>query len=203
MKKYLPIILRYLPWAFLTICAILLVRQCGQPPVVEYVPVEVEVLVPSVEKEFDTIYEPVPFPVKVKEIDSTYYEKYKQLKDSVARDSMFQEAITINEYNQTFEDTLQTIDVYSKTRGKLLEQNVKYTTKPYYITVRDSIAIKKKSSLSIGSELGISTVPSSNIAPVVKGNLVFTNKKGNTFSASYDTEGRVWVGKSWKIRLKK
>jgi len=200
MKKYL----KYLPWVILAIGLILFINQCNDKQLEsEYIIVEKEILVPSVEKVFDTVYEPKPVYIKVKEIDSTYYEKYNSLKDQMSKDSLFKESITINEYNQVFVDTLQTINVYSKTRGKLLEQNVKYTTNPYYITVRDSIEIKKKSSLSVGSELGVPTVPSLNATPVLKANLIFTNKKGNTFSASYDTEGRVWIGKSWKIRLRR
>lgn len=199
MKKYLS----YIPWLILIVGAIIFIRQCGEEPVIEYVPVEIEVLVPSVEYVHDTIKDPVPIYVKVPEIDSTYYEKYKVLKDSVARDSMFKEAIRINEYNEVFEDTLQTIDVYSKTRGKLLEQSVKYTTKPYYITVKDSVAIKKKFTISLGAEVGIPTIPTLSSTPVVKGGIIFKNKRDNTFSISYDTEGRVWLGKSWKIKLRK
>lgn len=199
MKDYI----KYIPWIFLIVGSILFIRQCGEEPVIEYVPVEVEVLVPSVEKVFDTIYEPKPVNVIVKEIDSTYYEKYKQLKDSVAKDSMFKEAIKINEYKEVFEDTLQTIDVYSKTRGKLLEQSVKYTTKPYYITVKDSIQIQKKVTVSVGSEIGISTINPILNKPVIKGNLIIKNKRDNTISISYDTEGRVWLGKTWKIKFKK
>lgn len=203
MKKHFPLIIKYLPWAFLIIGAILFVRQCGQEPVIEYVTKEIKVEVPVVEHVFDTIYEPVPVLKKVKEIDSIYYEKYKQLKDSVAKDSMFKEAIKINEYNQKFEDTLQTINVYSKTRGKLLEQNVEYTTKPYYITVTDSIAIKKKTTVSIGFELGVSTIDPFSNRPVIKGNLILKNKRDNPISISYDTEGRAWLGKTWKIRFKR
>jgi len=200
MKKYL----QYIPWLILIVGAIIFIRQCDDKQLVtEYVYINKEVLVPSVEKEFDTIYEPVPVYVKVKEIDSTYYEEYKKLKDSVAKDSMFKEAIKINEYNQKYEDTLQTIDVYSKTRGKLLEQNVKYTTKPYYITVKDSVEIKKKYTLSVGSEVGIPTIPTLSSTPVLKANIVFKNKRDNTYSISYDTEGRVWLGRTWKINLKK
>lgn len=198
-KKYL----KYIPWAILIIGSIFFIRQCGEKPVVEYVPVEVEVLVPSVEKVFDTIYEPKPYPVKVKEIDSTYYEKYKKLKDSVQKDSMFKESIKINEYNQKFEDTLQVIDVYSKTRGNLLEQSVKYTTKPYYISKKDSVEIKQKWSLSIGSELGVSTVSLVENPVILKGNVVIKNKRGNTTSISYDTQGTFWLGKSWKVSFRK
>lgn len=199
MKKYL----KYIPWALLIIGALLFVRQCNAEVEPEFIIVEKEVLVPSVTHVFDTIKEPVPVYVKVKEIDSTYYEQYKKLKDSVAKDSLFKEVIAINEYNQKYEDTLQTIDVYSKTRGKLLEQNVKYTTKPYYITLTDSIEIKKKVAVSFGTELGVSTVPSLGLNPVLKGNVIVTNKRGNSISASYDTQGTVWVGKTWKIRLRK
>jgi len=203
MKKYLPLILKYLPWLILSICLILLVRQCGEKPRVEYVEVEVEVLVPSVEKVFDTIYEPTPKYVKVKEIDSTYYKKYTELIDEVAKDSIFKEAITVNEYNETFSDTLQTIQVYSKTRGQLIAQSVKYVTNPYSIKVKETVEIKKRSSLSIGSEIGMPTINLTNPVPILKANAILTNKRGNTFSISYDTEGRAWVGKSWKIRLRK
>lgn len=200
MKKYL----KYIPWVILVVGAIMFIRQCnGNQLVTEYVYIDKEVLVPSVEHVFDTITEFVPVYKPVVEVDSVYYEKYKQLKDSVAKDSMFKEAIKINEYNQKYEDTLQTIDVYSKTRGKLLEQSVKYTTKPYYITVKDSVAIKKKYTLSVGSELGIPTIPTLGSRPVLKANVILKNKRDNTLSISYDTEGRIWIGKTWKIRLKK
>tara|TARA_R110002073_G_scaffold144403_2_gene296492 strand:- start:795 stop:1403 length:609 start_codon:yes stop_codon:yes gene_type:complete len=199
INKYI----KYLPWVIAAILAILMVRGCGNTPEKEYITVETIVEVPSVEKVFDTIYEPQPYPVKVKEIDSTYYKKYTDLKTQVEKDSLFKEAIEVNEYNETFEDTLQTINVYSKTRGKLLEQNVKYTTKPYYITVKDSVELKNRTVFSIGAEVGVPTIPTLSTSPVLKGNAIITNKRGNSISISYDTEGRVWVGKTWKIRLRK
>jgi hypothetical protein len=196
-------LLKYIPWIVLLIGFVFLIRQCGDELVTDYVVLDTEVLVPSVNKQFDTIYEPKPYPVKVVEIDSTYYRKYIQLKDSVAKDSMFKKAIEIKEYNEKFEDTLQIIDVYSKTRGDLLEQTVKYTTKPYYIAVKDSVEIKEKWSLSLGTEVGIPTVPTLNAAPILKANIVIKNRRDNTFSISYDTDGRFWVGKTWKIKLRK
>jgi hypothetical protein len=199
VKKYI----KYLPWAIASVLAILMIRGCGKEPIKQYVPVEVRVEVPSVEKVFDTVYEPVPYPVKVKEIDSVYYGEYKKLRDSIQKDSMFREAIRINEYNQKFEDTLQTINVYSKTRGKLLEQSVKYTTKPYYITVKDSVEIKTRTKVFIGAEAGVPTLPGISTRPVLKGNIIIQNKRDNTISISYDTEGRAWLGKTWKIRLRK
>jgi hypothetical protein len=194
-------VLKYLPWIFLIVGAIVFIKQCNTKVEPEYITVEKKILVPSVEKIFDTIRVPVPVDravIKV-EIDSTYYDRYLQLKDSIQRDSMFKEAIKINEHVQQFEDTLQTIEVYSKTRGNLLEQSVKYTTKPQAITVKDSVKIKKKNHLNFGAELGVPTINGLELTPVVKGNLIFRNKKGNTFSLGYDTEGKVWIGKTWKI----
>tara|TARA_R110000772_G_scaffold50518_4_gene116149 strand:- start:33330 stop:33950 length:621 start_codon:yes stop_codon:yes gene_type:complete len=202
-KEDMNKLLKYIPWVIAAILAILMVRGCGQTPEKEYITVETVIEVPSIKYVFDTIYEPVPVYKKVKEIDSIYYKEYKKLKDSVKKDSMFKKAIEINEYTEKFEDTLQTIDVYSKTRGKLLEQTVKYTTKPYYITVKDSVEIKRKTILSVGAEIGVPTIPTLSTSPVLKGNVIITNKRGNSISASYDTEGRVWVGKTWKIRLRK
>lgn len=192
-------VLKYLPWIFLIVGAIVFIRQCNTKIEPEYITIEKEILVPSVEKIFDTIRVPVPVDRAVIKIDSTYYDRYLKLKDSVQRDSMFREAIKINEYTQQFEDTLQTIEVYSKTRGDLLEQNVKYITKPSTILVKDSVEIKKRNHVHFGAEVGIPIRSSFEVTPVIKGNVVFENKKGNTFSLGYDTEGRVWIGKTWKI----
>lgn len=194
MKNYI----KYLPWIILVIGYTLFVRQCGKATKVEYITIEKEILVPSVEKVFDTVYKPVPQTIKVKEIDSVYYEEYTKLKDSIQKDSMFRESIKINEYKQTFKDTLQTIEVYSKTRGDLLEQSIKYKTNPYYIKIKDSVKVNKKTTVSLGAELGVPTTSLLN-RPIIKGNLIITNKKGNSLSASYDTQGVIWVGKSWKI----
>lgn len=169
----------------------------------EYIPVKVEVKVPSVEKVHDTVYLPKPVVVKVKEVDSAYYDLYKGLKDSIAKDSLFKEAITINEYSQSFEDTLQTINVYSKTRGTLLSQTVDYKTKEYTIEVEDSVAVKGRVAVSLLAEVGLPLDDLFNNSPVVKGGISVHGKNGNSLSVSLDTEGRIWLGKTWKIKLRR
>jgi len=198
MKK----IKQVLPWILIGVLAVLFIRECNEKKVPEYIVKEIKVEIPVIKKEFDTIYEPKAIPGPIV-IDSTYYDKYKQLKDSVAKDSMFKEAIAINEYNQVFEDDVQIIDVYSKTRGELLEQNAKYETKPRTIKIKDSTEVKHKFSVNAGFDIGLPTVPTLSSTPVLRGNLMFNNKKGGTFSVGYDTEGRVWVGKTWRIGFKK
>ncbi len=187
-------------WILITFALFgLWVNQCNKDPEVRKVPVEVKVEVPSIEKKFDTIYEPKPVPYTVKEIDSTYYRKYVKLKDSLAKDSLFKKSIEINEYREKFKDTFQTVEVYSKTRGVLLEQTLKYLTEPRTIVVRDTIEIKPKNSLEAQLELGIPTVQGLNNTPVVKAGFVYKLKKGNGISLSYDTEGRFWAGATIKL----
>ena len=178
------------------------VSQCNKDPEVIEVPVEIEVEIPVVEKVHDTILIPVDSGVVV-EVDSIYYKEYLKLKDSVQKDSAYKEAIKIREYNQEFDDDFQTTTVYSKTRGTLLEQSVSYKTKPKTIIVKDTIEIKTKNSFALGAEIGVPTIQNLDATPVIKGGVEFTNKKGNAFSLSYDTEGRAWVGYKFKIFKKR
>ncbi|QQV89712.1 hypothetical protein Calle1_18 [Cellulophaga phage Calle_1] len=187
-----------IPWAIAIISSMLLFTECNRKSDIEYIEKEVKVLVPSVEGSFEEV-KPVKINTTVVEIDSTYYEKYISLKDSVSKLELFKEAIEINEYSEKFIDSLQTIEVYTKTRGEILGQSVKYKTNPYYVETEVKIPIEAKRYFSIGTEVGVSTIEPLTTTPVVKGNLLYTNKKGNTISISYDTEGRAWIGKTWKL----
>ena len=144
-------------WSFIVILivAILWFRECNQDPEIVEVPIEVKVEVPVIEKQFDTIKLPTPVPVTKKVIDSTLYKEHVKLKDSIAKDSAYKEAIAINEYNQVFDDSIQTIEVYTKTQGKILEQSLQYETKPRTITFLDTLEIKKKGSLNVGGGVGL------------------------------------------------
>lgn len=188
--------MKYIPWVALAVVGILFIRNCDRPADKEYIRVPVEI--PSVGHDFAPIVLPAPkTPLPRPEIDSTYYWKYLSLKDSVARDSAYRDAITIREYETEFEDSIQTISVKSKTRGTLLEQSVSYLTKPR--TIEKTVEIPKKGGLSVGVDLGFPLNSNNPAPPVVKGSLIFRNKKKNTLSLGIDTEMRVWIGKTYKI----
>lgn len=172
-------------------------NQNKEPEKIE-VPIERIVPVPVIQRHFDTIV-PDPKTVIVRKVDSTIYNEYRKLKDSIQKDSAYRDAITIREYNQVFEDEYATDTVYSKVRGHLLEQSLLHTSKPRTITYRDTITIQPKNSFGISGEVGVPTVPGLSVTPVLKAGVYFRNKKGNTTSFSYDTEGRLWVGKTFKI----
>ena len=177
-----------------------------QKPTIVKVPYEVkiEVPVPVIEKEFDTIYRPYPVYVKGEvKIDSLYYEKWSILSDSIAKDKAYKEAITINEYNTKFEDDILVINIYSKTRGTLLEVKSDYITKPRTIPLDTTlyIDIPKYNEFYGGFELGLPVINMStlDIQPILKGNLYLKTKKDNLWSLSFDSEGRGFVGHAWKF----
>jgi len=106
------------------------------------VPIRIEVPVPVVEVQFDTIYNVRPIRVPgEKVIDSLYYKEYLELKDQIAKDSLFREAITINEYREKIEDDTIVINLYAKTRGTLEEYQIGYKTKPRTIPLDTTIRI--------------------------------------------------------------
>ncbi len=191
---------KILPYILCVVFGIFLFNECNKEPETIEVPIEKVIEIPVIEYIHDTIT-PDPKTVVKKEIDSLYYKKYLELKDSTERDSAYREAIRIRETNILFEDSLgfQKVDVYTKTRGEVLGQSVAFKTKPRTITIKDTIQIPVKRSLSIEGELGIPTVPGLESTPVLKAGLIYKNKKGNSLSLSYDTEGRVWIGKTFKL----
>lgn len=170
--------------------------QRGTPEVIE-VPVEIPVTVevPVIVREFDTIYQPKPY--KVVEPDKELVEKYNKLKDEKEKLQLFKEQIKERSYKETFEDSIQTIQVTSSVTGFLNSQTVNYETKPREIktVVRDTFPIKvePKRSIRLGLEGGV-PINAQQINPVFKGNIYFENKKGLMLSAGYDSENRVWAG---------
>ena len=160
---------------------------------------------------FDTIVNPEPTIVKdtvfikgkirtVTKIDSTLYKQYRKVLDSIQRDSIFKEAIAIREYNETFEDSLVKLDIYSKVRGSLLEQSSDYIIKPQQIERLDitrTITKERKFSLYIGGGLSVPTEIDQEVG--FQGNLGIQNKKGTIYELGYDTNGNILLGVKLRI----
>lgn len=134
------------------------------------------------------------------EVDSYWKQKYEQA-TSRQKDSLYNEAIKINKYNDTVvDDDYVTIKANATTRGSLLDFKVDYTRKNIDFTYDPIVQIKRPSlSMGIGVEGGVPTVPETNF--LLKGDVYFENSKGNGFSLGYDTDKRVWVGlrKTFKL----
>ena len=106
------------------------------------------------------------------------------------KDSLYKEAIKLNEFSQTFDDDKVKIDVSGIAQGKVKTIKADYFIKPQKIDVE----VKQKQrifALKLGAEYGNSLELNKG---VFKGNIEFENKKGNSFSYSYDSDKRHWLG---------
>lgn len=160
------------------------------------VPVQIEVPVPIVEKEFDTIF--LPKPINNKPIiDSIYYKEYLKLKDSIKKDSVFKDAIKIREYRPIVEDDTIRIEVYNKVRGTLLESQISYKTKPYKLKVDTilNIPVPKKPELYLGGGVILPTDPNVKKSPSIEVGGILVNKKHNkSYNITYDPVNKVVTG---------
>lgn len=163
------------------------------------VPINFDIETPEITKETDTVFLPRPIRVpgpKQTIIDSTYYDEYVKLKDSIARDSLFKEAITINTYNERIEDDTLKIDLYMKTRGTLLEYQAGYTVKPQTITIDTTLTvpIPTKSKFFVGGEV-VLPQPGQDFNASIKPGIMMVNKKSSKiYKVSYDPINKVYEG---------
>lgn len=164
------------------------------------VPIKIEVPVPVIENQFDTIKDPYPVYIKETKIDSLYYNKYTSLKSKQEKDSLFKESIKLNEYNVKFENDTVIINVFSKVRGKLLEQTSKIKTKPYTIPLDTVLKIKvpTKAKLFYGGGVRIPLNNPFNILPNPYGGIYLKTKSDNIISLELDSQN-ISVGYAWKF----
>lgn len=163
---------------------------------------KITVTVPEQKGTLPTINNPVPQPPitrtvikwKDKEIPMPYFADdsmltaYKSATDSLQRYKMFAEAIGERDYNVVQEDSLLRIESKIKARGEVLQSKVSYTIKPREISVK---VPEVRFRILAGGEI--------NNIGVLKGNLHLQNKKGDLFTAGYDTDRRIWVGYSFSL----
>lgn len=146
------------------------------------VPIKIEVPVPVIEKQFDTIKLPAEIIKLPGEtiIDSTYFTKYQELKTQMEKDSVFKDAITIREYRPFVEDDTIRIDIYSKVRGTLLENQISYKTKPYNISLDTTVTVQvpQKGAFYVGGSI-LYPYRESELKPSLKGAINHLNKKHN------------------------
>ena len=181
------IILRNLmPYLGLMILSVLLYRQCTLDPIKPEIIIKEKIIkIPEYIHFFDTIK--VFKPIKHTVIDSTYKDAYLAEKDSTARLNLYLKAITVKEYNQNFTDTFQGIDVYTKTRGVLLAQTVRYKTFEREIIYKDTIKLPKpRRMLSMGIE--------GNTKLDFKAGFLYTNRKKTIYSIGIDIDKNIYGG---------
>jgi len=155
----------------------------------------------------ETVEVPVYLPGKVKEkkvfvVDSLYKDEYEKAvaeKDSLKQKLLFYEAITINEFDDTVidNDTIK-VDLYAKTRGKLLAYKVDYNIKESEFTYTPEVVnVRPPITLLLGVEGMIATEPQLKFDAYLQG------QKGHAIGAGVDTQGNYYVGYKHTISFRK
>ncbi len=177
------------------IVIILFLTQCeGKKEIVE-VPVRIEVPVLGVAGKTDTIYVPKPVMVEVPTPDR---EREFTLMDSIEKILAYKDAVTIREYENTFEDDTIKIDTWSRVRGELLAQSNDYFIKPRTIQLDTVIQIQKPAFNELyllgGVKYHLNTQ-----SVGFEAKLIFKNKKNNLLSLGVDTNGVISGGYGIKL----
>jgi hypothetical protein len=137
---------------------------------------------------------PKPEIIREQVIDSSYYFAYIALQDSISRQKMFEDAITIRQYFETFEDETQKIDVYTDVRGSMLSQKVDYTVFETQMAVE--VQIPQFNALFLYGGGKYSFIDKS---MGFEAKLILKNKKNNLLSIGVDSHGHVTLGGGFKI----
>ena len=95
------------------------------------VPIKIEVPVPVIQKEFDTVYVPKPYKVlKDAPINKKLKDSLSKAKSVIDSLNAYKNFAIKRKYTQIFDDSTQTITVFAETTGTLDALQAKYKTKP-------------------------------------------------------------------------
>jgi hypothetical protein len=177
---------KYFPYLAIAIISLLFYRQCNIPLSPPEITIKEKIIkIPEIKNHFDTITILKPF--KQFKIDSAYKNRYLMAKDSLERLNLYLSAITVKEYNQNFTDSTQSIDVWTKSRGELLAQTLKYKIFERQIINIDTIKLpKSRRTIHLGFETSTKLD--------LKASLLYTDRKKTIYSVGINPEKTVFVG---------
>lgn len=179
---------------------VLQIRCCRKKPstTVEKI-VRVEVKTPEYIRVSDTIYKDSLIYRRITLPPVTDSTVLAFLQDSINRLQMFINAIAIREYNQSFKDSLQEVNVYSKTKGELIEQAIDYKIYPrtysFDTVVEFNCLNISKQFVAVGAGFNpISNVPTLHIG------YNYLSKKQNLFQGALTSDGQIYFKYGFLIR---
>lgn len=179
-----------LPYLACLVLGMLLFNECNRAP--EIKTVMRTVVVPEVVTHYDTVE--VEKPINIYTVDTVHIERFIS-SDSTGKIDLYQDAVAIKEYNQVFRDGLSKIEVYSKTRGDLLEQSV--NLKIFEKHLVDTLPLPKtKGNLYLVPEFGTNI----NLEGLrAKAGLMYQDRNKHLYSLSIDTDGYIYIGTGIKF----
>jgi hypothetical protein len=115
-------------------------------------------------------------------------EAFANETDSLKQE-LYNKAIALRLYENKFSDDDVEINATGVVRGEIQSMIFEYKIKAKTIEApaEKEVTFRLMGGVEFGNTLEFDSF-------LVKGNLGFQNKKGNIFTASFDTEQRIWVG---------
>ena len=195
----------YVVGIFFVIFLFTLVKQCTEPK--ETIPVTIETpaksgsfekpteVIPGVAKKDSIVYKNGKTIYTENPINKQLAEDYLKATDSIKRLKLYLDAIQEKDGTYVYDNKDLKLEIYTKTRGELLEIKPKYTIKPTEVKV--DVPVKQTVFAMYGGlELGNNS-SLSNLS--VKADVGIQNKKGTIFSVGADTRGNYFVGAKIKF----
>jgi hypothetical protein len=128
-------------------------------------------------------------------VNKELYEKYVTSKDSLEQVKLYLNAIEEREQTQVFDNKDINIEVYTKTRGELMDLKPKYTIKKR----EEKVEVKQKESIfALHAGAVIETSATMNTL-VPKIQLGLQNKRGDILSLYYSTDKSIGIGYTIRI----
>lgn len=193
---------RYMPYiVILVLCTLLFLQRSCKGDKITYKD--------KIIKQYDTIYFPeeiaTKFITKYKTIkgdtvflrgrvDTVEVKVFEKAKDSVKLE-MFANATKIRQYKNDFNDSLADVSIFTETKGELIKIAPKITIKARLPEKKTVFALY--GGFEIFNSLQLDSFGT-------KANISFQNKRGDLFSAGYDTNSNIYLGYSFRfINIKK
>ena len=128
-------------------------------------------------------------------INKKLAEDYLQAKDSIQKLKLYLDAIQEKEETHTFDNKDLKLEVYTKTRGQILDIKPKYTIKEKEVTIK---VPQKQTVLAVygGLELANNALLNN---MTVKIDLGVQNRKGTIFTIGADNRSNYYIGAKVKI----
>ena len=190
----------YVVGIFFVIFLFTLVKQCNEPK--ETIPVTIETpaksgsfekpteFVPGVAKKDSIVYKKGKTIYTENPINKQLAEDYLKATDSIKRLKLYLDAIQEKDGTYVYDNKDLKLEIYTKTRGELLEIKPNYTIKPTEVKVNVPV---KQTVLAMYGGLEILNNPNLNNLGV-KAEVGIQNKKGTIFTIGADTRSNYYVG---------
>lgn len=195
----------YVLAAFFLIYLFSLIKQCSEPK--ETIPVKIEIpakegsfekpteVIPGVQKKDSIVYIKGKTIYTENPINKKLAEDYLKVTDSIEKLRLYLNAIQEREATYVYDNEDLKLEVYTKTRGELLELKPKYIIKPQ--DIKADIPIKQTVLAMYGGLELYNTSDLTNLT--IKVDLGLQNKKGTIFTIGADTRSNFYVGAKIKF----